>query len=80
MLSSLSSRDITEWRAYELLNGPVGSAAYSEEALASMHEMLQHIGRILIASNAEDQSSVPELIHYPRPFEFLVPPEETDEE
>lgn len=78
MLESLSSTEIVEWRAYETLNGPVGSGAYEQEALASIQEMLQHVARILIAANADEDSKIPEMVHYPRPFEFMQPPSEEE--
>lgn len=80
MLASVTSREIAEWRAYERLNGPIGSSAYQEEALASMHEMLQHLARILIAQNVEDEDDIPDISHYPRPFEFMQPPETPEDQ
>lgn len=76
MLASLTSREIAEWRAYELLNGPVGPS-YEQNALASIHEMVQQLCRIMISVNSEEGSSgVPDIIRYPRPDEFLRQTEE----
>jgi len=75
MLRSLSSVEIAEWRAYELLNGPLGSS-YEQNALASIHEMVQQLCRVMIAVNSEDSSGVPDIVRYPRPDDFLREPEE----
>lgn len=74
MLASLNSREISEWRAYELTNGPVG-AQYEQNALAEIHEMLQQLARILIAQHANDQDDIPSIQHFPRPNELSVMPE-----
>lgn len=52
--------------AYEVANGPIGGR-YSEEALASIQEQLQHVCRVLIAQSVEDGDEIPELKPYPRP-------------
>lgn len=52
--------------AYEIANGPIGGR-YSEEALASIQEQLQHVCRVLIAQGVEDDDEIPKLKPYPRP-------------
>lgn len=68
MLGSVSSRELTELRAYEMVNGPIGSQ-YSEEILGDIHEQLQNLGRLLIAQTAEDADDIPPVHRYPRPWE-----------
>jgi hypothetical protein len=65
----MSARQLTEYQAYELVAGPIGSR-YSEEALANIHEELQSLKQVLMAVNMKDPEEAPPVIHYPRPGEF----------
>lgn len=75
MLRSVTSRELAEWRAYEFVNGPVGPQ-YEQEALASIHEMLQQVARLLVAQNAKDEDDIPAIVRYPRPFDVFRNKEE----
>lgn len=70
MLRSVTSEELSEWRAYERLNGALGPS-YSQEVLAAIHEMLQSIGRTLVAANTDDEDKVPEFREYPRPAVYM---------
>lgn len=75
MLRSVTSVELTEWRAYEYLNGPLGPG-YEQNALAEIHEMLQNVCRLLVAQNVEDEDDIPDVEHYPRPHEVFKRREE----
>lgn len=75
MLACHSSTALTELRAYEMKNGPIGSQ-YEREALAAIHEQLQRLVSTLISVNVEDEDDVPPIVHFPRPHEIFNQEEE----
>lgn len=64
-MESTTSTELAELRAYELVNGPIGSQ-YSDDALAAIHEQLQQVCRLLVAQNAEDEDDIPQFHPFPR--------------
>jgi hypothetical protein len=79
LLESVTSQELAELRAYEIVNGPIGSTQYADEALASIHELLQQIARLLMAQNAEDEDDIPPLVPYPRPADIFTLQEDDDD-
>ena len=71
MLESVTSQELAELRAYEIVNGPIGSTEYADEALASIHEVLQQIARLLMAQSADDEDDIPPLVRFPRPTDIF---------
>lgn len=65
---------MTEWYAYELVNGPIGSE-WRDEVIAEMHEQLQLLNHLFSQANFTDKNHrkgpVPKPEHYPRPNESL---------
>jgi hypothetical protein len=76
VLERHTSKELAELRAYEMVYGSIGQS-FEREALASIHEALQHIARILIAANSEEGAQLPEIIEYPRPG---IPESEDDDD
>lgn len=74
----MSSADLTEWRAYEIINGPVGPQ-YEREALASIHEILQNVCRLLVAQNSKETDDIPDVVRYPRPHKYRFETEAEEE-
>lgn len=70
MLDSVDSQELAEFQAYEMVNGPIGGR-FQEDVLISIHEMLQQIGRILVAQHTEHREDIPDLMRYPRPADHL---------
>lgn len=70
LLASVTSRDLAELRAYELVHGTVDSQ-YSDDLLASIHEQLQQVCRLLIAQGAEEEDEIPEIHPYPRTYQMF---------
>lgn len=74
-LEHISSLELTEWQAFESLNGPLNTE-WSDETLAALHEQLQRLSRIQGAAHFTDRkhrkNPVPEPKHYPRPHEMFV--------
>ncbi|MFT2016290.1 hypothetical protein ACMA1D_10670 [Streptomyces sp. 796.1] len=74
MLSSVSSRELAEWMAYEKVAGPVGSV-HGDEILAAIHEQLGFIAHLLGAAHFSDESHpnpIPAPERYPRPHELAL--------
>lgn len=73
MLSRISSRELSEWEAYERYAGPLGQA-YGDEVLAAIHEQMQRLNRLQGAAHFTDRkhkkNPVPEPKAYPRPYEI----------
>jgi hypothetical protein len=69
LLERTTSQELSELRAYETVNGPIGPQ-YVESVLAAIQEQLQEVCRLLIAQGVEDEDDVPDLHHYPRPYEL----------
>lgn len=65
-----SSREMSEWMAYEKAFGPIDDE-WRDSTLAEIHELLQHIRHINSASSAQNGTS-PETIpqHKTRPHEL----------
>lgn len=74
MLARMTSRQLSEWMAFEKADGPIGGQ-YEQEVLASIHEQLQAIAHLLGAAHFTDKehpdNPVPEPIRYPRPDEVF---------
>lgn len=68
LLERIDARELTEWQAFEVVHGPIGPE-WRDNALAEVHEELQHIAYLLQAVNTEkkDQSRIPKPQRYPRP-------------
>jgi hypothetical protein len=69
LLDRMTSREISEWQAYEQATGPLGHA-YMEEALASIHEQLQMLNR-LTGAQFEDNPA-PNVQQWPRPPDIFA--------
>ena len=81
MLKRMSARELSEWEAYELANGPLGRG-YNDKALAEIHEQLQ-TQNILMSLQFTDPDVLKEIakqVHYPRPAELYQEPEVEEEE
>jgi hypothetical protein len=63
LLTSLSSRELADWIAYERVAGPIGDG-WMSEAVASINELIQQ----LVILTAQDKSM--EVQHFPRPHEL----------
>lgn len=70
-LATHTSADLTELRAYEMKNGPIGQD-YERETLAAIHEQLQRINQTLISVNVKDEDDVPPITPFPRPHQILT--------
>jgi hypothetical protein len=70
LLATHTSAELTELRAYERKNGPIG-AQYMEEALAAIHEQIQRVVSAIVAGNVKDEDDIPEVVHFPRPYEVF---------
>ncbi|MFE7797057.1 hypothetical protein [Nocardia sp. NPDC057440] len=68
MLHRVSSRELTEWIAYEQKNGPLGHQ-YSDDVLASILEALHT--NTFVAGLQYDPNPVPEPKRVPRPPEVM---------
>lgn len=75
----MDSRQLAEFQAYEMVNGPIGSRLENEQ-LADIHEMLQQIARILISQNAEHSEDIPKVQRYPRPHDVFDAFDEGEDE
>lgn len=80
LLARTSSRELSEWAAYERHAGPLGSS-WRDEALAAIHEELQKLQYLIGAVNTEKnkENPVPEPKRYPRPNDWQDP-DDTEEE
>lgn len=86
LLGSVSSRELTEWYAYELVYGPIGDG-WRDEAIAAMQEQLQLLNHLFSQANFTDKhhrkGPVPKPERYPRPedaFKQYVKEEKPDED
>lgn len=71
MLYRVSSRELSEWMAYEQAFGPIGPR-YDSELLAGIHEQMQ------FANKMTGGEEYPEPRKVPRPTEFFLPPEDEE--
>lgn len=46
LLRNMSSKEVSEWQAFERVNGPLGTA-YSDEMLAAILEQLQFVAKLI---------------------------------
>lgn len=80
MLTRMTSRDVAEWRAFEIVNGPVDSG-WRDDVLAAIHEQLQQISHLTGAAHFTDEDNdnpVPTPERYPRPGRPEEPVEEEE--
>jgi hypothetical protein len=79
MLSSIDSQELSEWQAYEVVNGSLGSRV-GDELLMLIHEQLQALNHQQGAANFTDskhrKNPVPAPVRLPRPWEQLGDGEE----
>lgn len=89
MLNTMSAKELTEWRAYELATGPLGSEQWLGENLSAIHEELQFLAHLLGQAHFTDKNHrkgpAPKPEHYPRPsetftFKSVQPTEPEDDE
>lgn len=71
LLNKMSSYELTEWMAFERVNGPLGQQ-YSDDMSANIHEQLQAIQFILGRMSAGEESPVPAPHRVLRPHEVLT--------
>lgn len=71
MLEHVDARELGEWRAYEVVHGPV-DGQWRDEAMASMHEVLQGLRYFAGAHFAKKGSKnpAPDPYSYPRPSQM----------
>jgi hypothetical protein len=73
LLAAVSSRELSEWEAYERHAGPLDTV-WQDEVMAGIHEQLQQLNRLQGAAHFTDKkhtkNPAPEPKHYPRPREL----------
>lgn len=73
-MGRISSRELTEWMAFEREEGPIGPR-WRDEMLAAIHEQLQRLSHLQGAAHFTDKkhrkNPVPSPKHYPRPHEIF---------
>lgn len=79
LLRKISSRELTEWAAFERINGPLGSQ-YGDDMLANIHEQLQAVQYIVGKMAAGEDSIVPLPHRMPRPSEVFAPDRVPDDD
>jgi hypothetical protein len=80
----MTSREISQWVAYEQVAGPLGSR-YSDDMLAAIHEQLQRLTQLtgalfVVWGGGDNPAADPEKVK--RPHEVFVkplPPEDDPE-
>ena len=72
MLGRMTSKELAEWEAFEIVNGPLGTS-YSDDMLAAVHEQLQGLMRLTGAQFEENPA--PPVKHVKRPYELSLPEE-----
>jgi hypothetical protein len=81
MLGQITSRQLTEWAAYEKVSGPL-DRRYDQEALANIQEQLQYANYLLGAAHFTDKDNpdnpVPEPVRFARPEDAFAPEVEED--
>ncbi len=70
LLTKLSSYELSQWMAFERVNGPLGRQ-YGDDMAANIHEQLQAIQFILGRMSAGADSPVPAPHRVLRPHEVL---------
>jgi len=76
LLQTMSSRELSEWRAYERFYGPV-DRSYDSEMLAQIHELLQVLIQVTVRVNG-GEGWEPKPV--PRPWWTPPVAEETEEQ
>ncbi len=82
-MERISSRELSEWMAFEREDGPIGTR-WRDEATAATHEQIQRLNHLQGAAHFTDRkhkkNPVPSPKHYPRPHEMFEedPPEQYD--
>lgn len=71
LLNKVSSYELSQWMAFEKVNGPLGQQ-YSDDMSANIHEQLQAIQFILGRMSAGEESPVPPPHRVLRPHEVLT--------
>lgn len=71
LLTKISSYELTQWIAFERVNGPLGPQ-YSNDMLANIHEQLQAVQFILGRMSAGEDSPVPQPHKMLRAHEVLT--------
>lgn len=71
MLERMSSRELSEWQAYEKATGPL--RGYDEDMLAAIHEQLQILNHVTGAANAGDDNPIPAPTKVLRPHQVFLP-------
>jgi hypothetical protein len=86
LLLTVSSKELAEWQAFEVVNGPIGRE-YSDDMLACIHEMLQVIAYTTGAQLSPNPIPPPKPVTRPNefikrsvPFKQDKPAEEDDNE
>lgn len=74
MLGAMSSRQVSEYMAYERIHGPIGDG-WLHETISQMHEQLQSINYLLSQAHFTDKQHkkgpIPEPKRHPRPWEIF---------
>lgn len=74
MLSRMSSRELTEWKAYEKHAGPLGGFWFAE-ALSALHEQIQFLnymfGQAKFTDKQHKKGPAPKPTDFPRPDEMF---------
>ena len=88
LLSTVTAKELTEWRAYEVLNGPLDDT-WRDEAMASLVDLVRelsymtsqaHFGRDSNGNAVQGPVAVPEE-PYTRPqYTYLPKPEPSEED
>lgn len=73
---SVSSYELSEWRAFERAHGPLGME-YSDSLLAAIHEQ-QQFGNYIngMGHFGSKKNPAPKPSHYPRPDDVFRPSKE----
>lgn len=79
LLATHSSYELTEWMAFEQVNGPIG-AKWDREVLAQLHELTQFGNHLLGAQMSDNKhpNQVPKPETIPRPWDEVdyTPPDQ----
>lgn len=70
LLATHSSHELSEWMAFERVNGPIG-VKWDREVAAQKHEMMQFANHLLGAQLSDDKhpNQVPKAQAVPRPWD-----------
>lgn len=83
MLEQITSRQLTEWQAYEMVAGAVDER-YDSNVLADIHEQLQQLNHLIGAAyfteDDPEDNPIRKPSRYPRPDEMYQPEDDDEEE